>query len=1352
MNKNEYLCIIEDNQFSPYIKRTEIMDENNQKFHIFENKIPHFTKCKKSGSKLIINCFYNLIINELNDKKNYDKKNFLSNSAFLLFREKVINSFKDNVIIPQNHKSYIIKKYVPSILNCENIKDLCNSLTNFFNMPQNEIIPELNFRLIINSNLMNFSEGISSSLKYLLNCLMLNFHEKFNNDIQSKCKKFFLFSDMELGTVKKSDLVMTGEFTFVKERSDLSDIDDDEILSEKFPISTIMIFEMTQREIYEKFYVHTLINEENKVYLIAPFSIFKVTKITFMIDKQVVYLQELKENILSKSIFNFHYREEFLNKFNFQDLIISNTNSVNFTKNYLGESSMDMMMEYRRIGDFIKYRCLTSSISYYSKAINILKFYNSENNLQVSELYSRIGDCYKKNDVIKACEYYNNCLEIILTYYGEVNEQIAIKYNEIGSVLENYDKPKAIELYNKALQCQIDIYKEKNVLVSEQYLKIANMYGNENYKLRIYCLEKAVEIKLFLNKGDNAEVSELYNQIGECYRGYNNDKSLEYFKLSLEKKLLHYGEDHIIIDLQHKSINSLYKYNIKLGLTSYYFELIKFFEDKYGLNHDTVANKYNLLAEYIAEQKQFQNSIIYLEKSLRIKINLFGEESLKVIDQYKLLWDLYYELEYKTQYNVFYEKIFKYTALIFGEISMEMANLYRYFAEKFKILGKKKKAKKNFINSFQILKSINDKNYDELANIKKEIGDCSETNTVVLQEYMEYIDFKKKIYGNFTKGAAKAYKQIAKALMTKTKSDAKELFLETKKIYVNLSGEISESISELYKLIGDCYIMENLEKCIKYYDEAIKIKITMLNDVSLDIDNLYIEIGKTLTLVNSKRASYYFEESLKIKIRIYGEIHLTVADHYIVLGNNAFKYDEIAANEYFTKALKIYNELYGEKSIEIAILNSKIGDLLLKKNLEKAIIFYKNCFPILKHKKENFDKLAEIYIKLGDAYGFKNVLVGISNFEEALKIKKVLYTEESTEVSKVYKAMGDYIEREDKLKAIEYYNLSLQINKNLFGEKNNEVAEDMMNIGIIYLQSDYNVFLNYFNQVLEIKCYLFGEDSNEVAEFFNRIGDLFKFTDKTQSIEYYEKSLIIKKKIFGENSKKTKKQDRIIFNCIKSSFNQKFQDKNIIPLSRLSSVSTAVTLPKIQTNSKNNRQTITENLRKTTLFEKKKITISDVQRKTTINDNKRKTIYKRSTTNKTANSNNNNYKSKEETALMEESSILKLLKYKSSMFGENSMEVCLTYIDMGKFYFDSNLDLSIKYFSMGIKIKISLLGEEKEIIDEFTKFGEEIKRIDEEKSRLFLQLCSKEFFGNTTKEPYYLEKKPLEKKCCCLIN
>ena len=131
---------------------------------------------------------------------------------FIIFKNKVIDTFKSNIIFPQKEKKFLKEVYIDKLEPCEDIKSLCKTLLSLYTLgagPRKEVL----LYYVLNKSLNEFDENKIPEFKYLIICFLLNFNKLFNQNLKSierVQRKTFL--DIEIFSSKMNHYFFSNQF------------------------------------------------------------------------------------------------------------------------------------------------------------------------------------------------------------------------------------------------------------------------------------------------------------------------------------------------------------------------------------------------------------------------------------------------------------------------------------------------------------------------------------------------------------------------------------------------------------------------------------------------------------------------------------------------------------------------------------------------------------------------------------------------------------------------------------------------------------------------------------------------------------------------------------------------------------------------------------------------------------------------------------------------------------------------------------------------------------------------------------------------------------------------------------
>ncbi|MEM9717672.1 MAG: tetratricopeptide repeat protein [Bacteroidota bacterium] len=139
--------------------------------------------------------------------------------------------------------------------------------------------------------------------------------------------------------------------------------------------------------------------------------------------------------------------------------------------------------------------------------------------------------------------------------------------------------------------------------------------------------------------------------------------------------------------------------------------------------------------------------------------------------------------------------------------------------------------------------------------------------------------------------------------------------------------------------------------------------------------------------------------------------------------------------------------------------------------------------------------------------------------EDALSLKKQLFTELHTTVAITYNALGNLVSDEGDLDlARTYYEKALEIRKQVLPEDHPHISDTYQNLGILeYLEEDFEAAIQLIKKSFEIEKRIYPPDHPLIASTFNNLGVMYDVMGNTpRALEYYRESLKIRRKNLGE--------------------------------------------------------------------------------------------------------------------------------------------------------------------------------------------------------------------------------------------
>ncbi len=246
----------------------------------------------------------------------------------------------------------------------------------------------------------------------------------------------------------------------------------------------------------------------------------------------------------------------------------------------------------------------------------------------LAHVYNESGNCEK------AIFEYQNVCKILIDKFGKKNHNLAIAYENMSGVFVTLERlTDALEFLNLALKINMGIFGENSKEVSNNYSNIAFIqYLQKNHNEALMHYEKVLQINEVRNEMDFSVTSEIFYALGRLYFSLEDyEKALKYFKRSMTLMENVVNDLEVVIE-ENYLIEQCYKFEEEKKYT----ECINIFEQyllervkKQGVStigkgaiYQRIAECYKNLPEY-----DFMLQVIYLNKSLLVKIKIYGENN-----------------------------------------------------------------------------------------------------------------------------------------------------------------------------------------------------------------------------------------------------------------------------------------------------------------------------------------------------------------------------------------------------------------------------------------------------------------------------------------------------------------------------------------------------------------------------------------------------------------------------------------------------------------------------------------------------------------------------------------------------
>jgi len=249
----------------------------------------------------------------------------------------------------------------------------------------------------------------------------------------------------------------------------------------------------------------------------------------------------------------------------------------------------------------------------------------------------------------EAIYYETQGITVFKKFEGKEHPELANYYQNLGSIYKEYGNyQNAIIYYKQAERLYEKQDSEINAEKAHLYLnlcKLCEKLGN---------FEKSMEygilaLKFYEQFSDTLLFARLrasvYTTLGILKeRSFKYEEALSYYDSAIVLYEAVYGKEHLITG------NSYNDKGIALCNLERYEESLKYLEMSrkiketvYGCHHPIVANTYQSFAELCRRTKDYQSALAWCKKAENIRIDFFGEKSLKTVKSYEIHAAILYE-------------------------------------------------------------------------------------------------------------------------------------------------------------------------------------------------------------------------------------------------------------------------------------------------------------------------------------------------------------------------------------------------------------------------------------------------------------------------------------------------------------------------------------------------------------------------------------------------------------------------------------------------------------------------------------------------------------------------------------
>lgn len=299
------------------------------------------------------------------------------------------------------------------------------------------------------------------------------------------------------------------------------------------------------------------------------------------------------------------------------------------------EESREIATKQSNLGSILlKMGKVDEAIYHHKLTLKIfLKLYGKDD-YRVATARNNLGlDWYYKGEFDKALTYIELALNSDLKTFGA--DHVAIRHNNLGLIwFGKGEYNKAIIYFELAKNSFLKNFGSDYFGLTDVYHSIGSVwYAKEDITKAIEYFELALNNILYNQGEKHPVIIKIYTDLGNSwFKKSDSNKAIDYFDLALKSQSSIFGEEAPQTAFFRKDVARVFLRNGEhdKAVSLYEFSLVKA-RYELGENNIAVATIYRELGKlYLVVQKKYSKSIEYLEKSLRVYIGAFGENSVQV--------------------------------------------------------------------------------------------------------------------------------------------------------------------------------------------------------------------------------------------------------------------------------------------------------------------------------------------------------------------------------------------------------------------------------------------------------------------------------------------------------------------------------------------------------------------------------------------------------------------------------------------------------------------------------------------------------------------------------------------------
>lgn len=787
-----------------------------------------------------------------------------------------------------------------------------------------------------------------------------------------------------------------------------------------------------------------------------------------------------------------------------------------------------------------------NALEYFEEHIKMIESTSPVNGELLADSLLQMGNIFAEMDDPEydlAVEKLTECLDIKKEVFGPENDQVAEVNYALGLV---YEKARDVSKATTHLAEALRFFKMKRnrAGAANVYHTLARMKASEcaesgsldDRAAAMECYEEALKIRRQVVSLDDTDLASILFEYGSLLF---DDGEL--------KRALPLLEEGLRIQKSSKGLKDARVANILLKIAEVHvadgkfdsslvsLEQVVLIEGSIDDDDDIDLSKchYLLGVTYIARE-EFEKAIDALSEALELKESIFGRKSLECASVHNMLGKAYGKNKMFDKAIESLVKALRIRKLELGNNSLEYGDSVLNLAEIHFAMNNHEKALNCLDEALRVYET-QEADTDQLLLALEMKGDClNETNDYEASAltFQECIDVCHDSPDDHEEEIASFNLKLGKAYATLNDyNNAFGAYRESIRILSEVSGptdlRVGDVMFEVGVLMCDQGGSDVFDKSMECFTEMIRIYTENGEGSHIAVANALIQ--KATMLIDH---SDYDEAKTAIDdaLNIYKD---SLADDAVEIGKAMLLYGTLydtqdkpdEAMAAFSEALDTFKSSGANDDLNVALALSNIGIIHLRKaEYEEAIEKCKQALEIRKMHEDHDHDVADSLFNIGnilDQWGKEDE--ALESFENSLELYQSLPdNEDQVAIANCLLKIGSLCwRRKDIDRCLQSYHESLRYCLNLEEDADSLLASIHKGLAECYYEKEiYDKALQHFVKCLKIQKVELDDDSMEIADTCHRIGLVYqKEEEYEEAIDFHSKALEL---IEGNCGKETK--------------------------------------------------------------------------------------------------------------------------------------------------------------------------------------------------------------------------------------